>query len=72
MNIYNSNKTVLLLASGGTEMAIINGTDFNDNGTWQWSWPFIQYYPSLDGTNFADTIHGKKGNDIIRGHWGFV
>lgn len=39
-------------------MAIINGTDFNDNGIDK---------KKLVGTNENDSIHGKAGNDILSG-----
>ncbi|NJK69439.1 MAG: calcium-binding protein [Microcoleus sp. SU_5_3] len=39
-------------------MATINGTNFNDNGIDK---------PMLVGTNEADSIYGKAGNDILSG-----
>ena len=39
-------------------MAIINGTDFNDNGIDK---------KKLVGTNGDDSIYGKAGNDILSG-----
>ena len=44
-------------------MAIINGTQFNDNNTNNGG----QFRPSLVGTNQADEIYGKAGNDILSG-----
>ena len=42
-------------------MAIINGTDSNDNGIG------FNAKPELVGTNEADTIYGKAGDDVL---WG--
>ncbi|AFZ60325.1 calcium-binding protein [Anabaena cylindrica FACHB-243] len=47
-------------------MALIFGTNFNDNGTFQGS----TFYPTLVGTIFADIIYGYGGNDIIDGGLG--
>lgn len=47
-------------------MAIINGTQFNDNGTFNGG----TFRPSLNGTNLADNIRGFAGNDILRGRNG--
>ena len=46
-------------------MAIINGSNFNDNNTFN-GFPFI-FRPALIGTNGNDTIRGFGGNDIIFG-----
>ena len=46
-------------------MAIINGSNFNDNNTVN-GFPFI-FRPALVGTNLNDTIRGFNGNDIIFG-----
>ena len=46
-------------------MAIINGSNFNDNNTFN-GFPFI-FRPALIGTNVADTIRGRNGNDTIFG-----
>ena len=50
-------------------MAIINGTNFNDNDTFQAVpfFPFIQFFSRLDGTSSADSIFGLGGNDILNG-----
>jgi Ca2+-binding RTX toxin-like protein len=50
-------------------MAFINGTDRNDNGTFQFtsSFPFIKFFPVLNGTAGNDTINGFAGNDILNG-----
>ncbi len=50
-------------------MAIINGTNLNDNNTYQ-GWPFFFFYPELKGTNSTDYIYGKSGNDILQGYGG--
>jgi Ca2+-binding RTX toxin-like protein len=52
------NKSINLKYKGTTEMAIINGTDFNDNGIDK---------EKLVGTNESDSIYGKAGNDILSG-----
>ena len=49
-------------------MAVINGSIFNDNNTFN-GFPFI-FRPALVGTNFNDTIRGFSGNDILRGNGG--
>ena len=46
-------------------MAIINGTNFNDNNTIN-GLP-LAFRPALVGTNGNDTIRGFNGNDIILG-----
>ena len=52
-------------------MAIINGTNFNDNNTAQFNpFPFLQFFPQLDGTAFADTINGLNGDDLLFGYGG--
>jgi Ca2+-binding RTX toxin-like protein len=51
---------------GTTEMAIINGTQFNDNNTDNGG----QFRPSLVGANEGDSIYGKSGNDILSGKGG--
>lgn len=51
-------------------MAIINGTNANDNNSFQGSFPFFIYYPALQGTTLADTISGFAGNDILQGYGG--
>jgi len=51
-------------------MGIIHGTNFNDNNTFQGSWPFLIYYPELKGTSFPDRIFGNNGNDILQGYAG--
>jgi Ca2+-binding RTX toxin-like protein len=48
---------------GATEMATINGTQFNDNNTNNNG----QFRPSLVGTAQADTINGLAGNDRLFG-----
>ncbi len=48
-------------------MAIINGTDFNDNNTVQFNGTFFEFFPQLDGTNADDTIFGFNGTDILNG-----
>jgi len=48
-------------------MAIVNGTNFNDNNTFQFNGVFFQFFPQLDGTNGNDTISGFNGTDILRG-----
>lgn len=48
-------------------MAIINGTNFNDNNTNQFNGFFFEFFPQLDGTNGNDTISGFNGNDILDG-----
>lgn len=50
-------------------MALINGTNLNDNNTYQ-GWPFFFFYPELKGTSLADSIFGKNGNDILQGYAG--
>ena len=47
-------------------MAIINGTQFNDNNTDNGG----QFRPSLVGANEADSIYGKSGNDKLYGKGG--
>ncbi len=49
-------------------MAIINGTNYNDNGTFN-GFPWI-YRPPLYGTNGNDSMYGKAGNDILYGFAG--
>jgi Ca2+-binding RTX toxin-like protein len=46
-------------------MAIINGTDFNDNGsvTWILGTPF--YFPPIYGTSDRDTIFALSGDDLV-------
>ncbi len=46
---------------------IVNGTNFNDNNTFQFNGLFFQFFPQLDGTNGNDSIFGFNGNDILRG-----
>lgn len=46
-------------------MAIINGSNFNDNNTFN-GFP-LAFRPALIGTNLNDTIRGFNGNDIIFG-----
>lgn len=48
-------------------MAIVNGTNFNDNNTLQFNGFFLQFFPQLDGTNGNDTISGFNGTDILLG-----
>ncbi|WP_413173282.1 calcium-binding protein [Anabaena azotica] len=48
-------------------MATINGTNYNDNGTFQGTYPYLIFYPILTGTSVADTIYGYGGNDILDG-----
>ncbi len=48
-------------------MAIVNGTNFNDNNTFQFNGAFFQFFSQLDGTNANDTISGLNGTDILRG-----
>jgi Ca2+-binding RTX toxin-like protein len=50
-------------------MATINGTSFNDNGTFQFTstFPFVKFFPVLNGTAGNDTINGLAGNDILNG-----
>ncbi|MEQ1740520.1 MAG: calcium-binding protein, partial [Methyloglobulus sp.] len=49
-------------------MAIINGTNLNDNDTFQFNpFPFLQFFAKLDGTNLDDSISGFGGNDILNG-----
>ncbi|MEG4293254.1 calcium-binding protein [Microcoleus sp. C2C3] len=55
------NKSITWKYKGTTEMAIINGTDFNDNGIDK---------EELVGTNQSDSIYGKAGNDILSGRDG--
>jgi Ca2+-binding RTX toxin-like protein len=52
------NKSINLKYKGKAEMAIINGTEFNDNGIDK---------KKLVGTNASDSIYGKAGNDILSG-----
>jgi Ca2+-binding RTX toxin-like protein len=52
------NKSINLKYKGTTEMATINGTDFNDNGIDK---------KKLFGTDKGDSIYGKRGNDILSG-----
>jgi Ca2+-binding RTX toxin-like protein len=52
------NKSINLKYKGTTEMAIIHGTEFNDNGIDK---------KKLVGTNASDSIYGKAGNDILSG-----
>jgi len=47
-------------------MAIINGTQFNDNNTINGG----KLRPSLVGTNQADSIYGKAGHDKLYGKGG--
>ena len=49
------------------KMAIVNGTNFNDNNTFQFNGAFFQFFPQLDGTNGNDSIFGFNGTDILRG-----
>jgi Ca2+-binding RTX toxin-like protein len=58
-------------------MAIIYGTGFNDNNTFQIiptpglsNPPQIRYFPQIDGTAFADEIYALNGNDIVNGAGG--
>jgi Ca2+-binding RTX toxin-like protein len=53
-------------------MAFINGTSFNDNGTFQVTpgFPFFSFFPELDGTNGSDVINGLAGDDILNGFGG--
>lgn len=61
-------------------MAIISGTFYNDNGTFQilptpiWPGrptpPLIRFFPILEGTEDADEIYGNQGNDIVLGNGG--
>lgn len=61
-------------------MAIIYGTAYNDNGTFQIlptpifpgrpSPPLIRFFPILEGTEEADEIYGLRGNDIALGYGG--
>ena len=48
-------------------MATINGTNFNDNDTFQFNGLFFQFFPRLDGTSGNDSISGFNGNDILNG-----
>lgn len=49
-------------------MAVIHGTNCHDNNTYQGS-PFScgAFYRSLSGTDYADSIFGYAGNDILHG-----
>ena len=49
-------------------MAIINGTDFNDNNTYQG--PFGLFFSQLNGTAGDDSIFGFGGHDILIGYDG--
>ena len=49
------------IAQKEIHMAVINGTPFNDNGT---------FFPVIHGTAENDTIYGYEGNDIIFAHAG--
>ncbi len=51
-------------------MAIIKGTNHDDDGTRDWttSFPFYKKFKELKGTSLQDTIYGFKGNDILRGY----
>jgi Ca2+-binding RTX toxin-like protein len=51
-------------------MAIINGTNFNDNNTLQWNGFIFQFFPQLNGTNLDDTINGLDGDDLLFGNDG--
>lgn len=58
-------------------MAIIYGTGFNDNNTFQIiptpglpNPPQIRYFPQIDGTAFADQIYALSGDDIANGAGG--
>lgn len=48
-------------------MALIHGTNFNDNNTRQGIFPFDAVYAQINGTSSADTIYGLAGDDIILG-----
>lgn len=48
-------------------MAIVNGTNFNDNNTFQFNGVFFQFFPQLNGTNANDTISGFLGTDLLFG-----
>lgn len=48
-------------------MALIHGTNFNDNNTRQGIWPYDALYREINGGNSADTIYGLAGHDIIDG-----
>ncbi|WP_297324108.1 calcium-binding protein [Nitrosomonas sp.] len=48
-------------------MAIVNGTNFNDNNTLQFNGVILQFFPQLDGTNGNDIISGFLGTDILLG-----
>ncbi len=49
-------------------MAIIHGTNYNDNGTWQFISPTWRWFGVLNGSAESDTIYGYAGNDKLYGH----
>ena len=56
-------------------MAYIYGTDYNDDGTWQWvedefGYLSEEYFPILEGTDYNDNIYGFDGNDYLYGYYG--
>jgi Ca2+-binding RTX toxin-like protein len=55
------NKSINLKYKGTTEMAIIYGTNSDDNGLG------LNAKPELVGTNQADTIYGYAGDDVLSG-----
>lgn len=47
-------------------MAIINGSEYNDNNTYNGpGYPF-NYHGQLNGTAYNDSIYAKAGNDIVK------
>lgn len=55
-------------AFGKDKMATINGTQYNDNNTWQRygsGWFGFRFFPQINGTDSSDTIYALGGNDIV-------
>ncbi len=53
-------------------MAIIHGTNYNDNGTWQFISPTWRWFGVLNGSAESDTIYGYAGNDklyVVKTYW---
>jgi Ca2+-binding RTX toxin-like protein len=51
-------------------MAILHGSNNNENNTRQGFWPFDVFISQLDGSGSDDEIYGLAGDDIILGNAG--
>ncbi len=49
-------------------MGTIYGTNYNDNGTWQFISPTWRWFGVLNGSADSDTIYGYAGNDKLYGY----